>query len=221
MDKDVTIRKRTQIKKISRMMFIWVAGASIILGLAIAGIILLIQIIMFNENVLAEKSKTVAILIENNNIIPKLKSQVRALDANKDLMDSRANPTSDQALQVILDALPSNYNELALGSSLQGRLLNGIEGLNLLMMSTNDNSDISSAPTASDGLNSVQFNFKVSGPPSAIQQVFEKIEKSIRTFEVISFKMDGQGSSSLTLSVQGRAFFEPERTIGLKEITVK
>src|SRR5680860_1221365 len=128
--KSIALRKRTQITMANRMMFLWVAGVSVVFGFALVGTIFLTQMLLFNERVLQEKDKTVAILKANNDNIQDLESQIRVLDTNQALIDSKAEP-DDQAIQVILDALPSDANSLALGASLQNKSLAGIEGLTL------------------------------------------------------------------------------------------
>jgi hypothetical protein len=129
----VAIRKRTQIASANRMMFLWVAGVSVVFGVSLVAVIFLAQIIVFNERVLFEKSKTVSTLDSNyKNVTEKdgLEDKVRVLDTNQALIDSKAKP-DDQAIQVILDALPSDANSLALGASLQNKLLFGINGLTI------------------------------------------------------------------------------------------
>lgn len=232
MDKDVAIRKRTQIAKASRTMFIWVAGASVILGFALVGIMFLVQIIIFNERVLKEKDITIATLKTDNSNISELESQVRALDANQALIDSKAQP-SDQAIQVILDALPSSVNSLALGASLQNKLLYGVDGLTVNSIRVDPVVGIESLeggalPTDTSTLgdsstsHQITFSLSISGSAIAIQKALQNLESSIRTIDVVSFKMDSQsGGDVLNLSIQARAFYEPERVVELKDKTVK
>jgi len=223
MDKNVAIRKRTQIAQASKVMFIWVAGASVVLGFAIVGTMFLIQIILFNERVLAEKNKTVAILVSNNINIPKLQLQVRALDANKDLMSVSANTTDQKTIQVILDALPSSANSLALGASLQNKLLAGIDGLTISSIQVDPVDNIDSlAGGALAGSNEIPFSFSVSGGAIAMQKLLHNLEISIRTIDVISLDMQGRSdSNNLILNVKAKAFFEPERIVQLKDKVVK
>src|SRR5665647_673944 len=97
--KDAAIRKRTQIAKANRTMFLWVAAVSALVGFALVGSLFLIQKAVFNEKVLSEKDKTVSILKNNNANVSELESQVRILDNIQALIDSKAKP-DDQAIQV-------------------------------------------------------------------------------------------------------------------------
>jgi len=227
--KGIALRKRTQIATANRVMFLWVAGVSVLFGFALVGSIFLGQMLLFNERVLQEKDKTVAILNSNNNNVQSLESQIRVLDANQALIDSKAKP-DDQAVQVILDALPADANSLALGASLQNKLLAGIPGLTINTLQVNPVVgieslksdtivDYSSSNKASSE-NEITFSFTVSGDEKALQHALHNLEISIRTIDVISLKIENQGLTRL-LSVKARAFYEPSRVVELKDKTVK
>jgi len=227
--KGIAFRKRTQIATANRVMFLWVAGVSVLFGFASVGSIFLAQMLLFNERVLQEKDKTVATLDSNNNSIQNLESQIRALDANQALIDSKAKP-DDQAVQVILDALPADANSLALGASLQNKLLSGIPGLTINTLQVNPVVGIESLKSdaivdyalsnKASSKNEITFSFTVSGDEKALQQALRNLEISIRTIDIISLKIENQGSARL-LSVKARAFYEPSRVVELKDKTVK
>jgi hypothetical protein len=223
--KEAALRKRTQIAKANRMMFAWVAGVSVVVGFAIIGGIFLVQMLMFNEKVLQEKSNTVSTLKANNANIEELESQIRVLDVNQALISSKATP-DDQTLQVILDALPSAPNSLALGASLQERLLSGISGLSVNSLQVDPVSTDEFGGAVIDGggeeqvANQIGFRFSVVGSSSALQEVLSNLEKSIRTIDVTSLRVETQGGEQV-LSVQGRAFYEPAKTVELREKVVQ
>lgn len=225
--KNVAIRKRTQIMKANRTMFIWVAGVSVVFGIALVGIIFLTQMLLFNERVLQQKNQTIATLAANNSNISALESQIRVLDTNEALISSKAKP-DDQAIQVILDALPSDANSLALGASLQTKLLNGIPNLVLNSIQVDpvigveslSSSLVVSASPVSGTQNSITFRFSVTGSDASLRQVLQNLESSIRTIDVISLKIESQGSDRV-LSVEAQAFYEPARVVQLKDMVVK
>lgn len=224
--KEAAIRKRSQIAAANRMMFLWVAGVSVVVGFASVGIIFLTQMLLFNERVLAEKSRTISTLERNNSNITALESQIRVLDTNQALIDSKAK-ASDQAIQVILDALPSDANSLALGASLQNKLLAGIAGLTLETLqvtpvvgveSLTDTSIVDASSSLSEY--EIDFSFSISGDEVALKKALTNLESSIRTIDIVSFKIENQGTKRL-LSAQARAFYEPARVVELKDKTVK
>lgn len=228
--KGAALRKRTQIAMANRVMFLWVAGVSVLFGFALVGSIFLTQKLLFNERVLNEKDRTVAILKANNGNIKGLEDQIRVLDTNQALIDAKA-ASDDQAVQVILDALPSDANSLALGASIQNKLLAGIPGLTLNSLqvdpvigveSLSGESSVENASVSKSSVsqNEITFRFSVVGDDTALKQVLRNLELSIRTIDVLSLKIEGQGSTSV-LSVQARAFYEPARVVQLKDKTVK
>jgi hypothetical protein len=228
--KDAAIRKRTQIAKANQTMFIWVAVVSVIVGFALVGSIFLVQKILFNEKILAEKNNTITILNKDNSNVSELESQVRVLDTNQALTTAKAKPT-DQVIQVILDALPSDANSLALGASLQNVLLNGVSGLSLQSLQVDpvvgveslaSNTSVQSASTTTTTSNQPQitFRFSVKGNEAALKESLTRLERSIRAIDIISLTIENQGSNRL-MTVEARAFYEPVRTVELKNKVVK
>lgn len=229
--KAVALRKRSQIAKENRQMFIWVAGASILLGFAIVVSAFLIKTILFNEKVLKEKSQTQSTLQYNNEQVDALKSEIRALDANQALIDSKSKYT-DETLQVILDALPSEANSLALGASLQKKLLFGVNGLTLESLQVDpvvgiesidgDIAIVDESQTSPEQILSseISFNFSISGKEEALTAALVNLEKSIRVIDITSFKIENQGGIRL-LTAQAKAFYEPAVKVELKDKVIK
>lgn len=232
---DTAIRKRQQIANANRMMFMWVAAVSAIVGIAIVVSLFLLQKAWFNEKVLAEKSKTASTLVQNNKVIGELKDEVRVLNTNEALKSSMTQG-EDQPVQVVLDALPSEANSSALGSSLQEKFLSDpaltIESLNVdpvigVESQTDANvQDASSSSTSSStatGDHQIAFRFSVStdaNNASALKNLLQKLERSIRAINITSLATETQGAR-LVLTVDGHAFYEPAKTVELKDKTVK
>lgn len=227
--KDAAMRKRTQISKANRTMFLWIAAVSALVGFAFVGSLFLGQKLVFNEKVLAEKNKTVSVLKANNANISELEAQVRILDNNAALIAAKAKPT-DQAIQVILDALPSDANSLALGASLQNKLLANINGLTIESLQVDpvvgvetlsDSGAVQDASVASTTTQpEIAFRFSVNGNEDALKEVLRRLERSIRTIDVLSLRIENQGTSRI-LTVQARGFYEPTRVVELKDKAVK
>lgn len=224
---EVAVRKRSQIASANRTMFLWIAAASAIIGIAVVVGIFLFQQLVYNEKVLAVKLTTANTLKDNNEAVDELKQEILVLDTNADLAKVKANP-NDQTLQVILDALPSEPNTLALGASLQNKLLVGIPGLQpVTSMTVNpvesgDETEVDASASASDDamMNAIGFSFTITGTQQALQQLLQKLEHSIRTIEVISVRFESQGNGQMLMNVSARAFYEPTRVIELQEKVV-
>lgn len=228
---DVAIRKRQQIANANRMMFTWVAVISAVVGIAIVISLFLLQKAWFNEKVLAEKSKTASTLVHNNEVIGQLKDEVRVLNTNDALKSSMA-PGESEPVQVVLDALPSEANSSAFGSSLQEKFLNDpaltIESLNVdpvagVESQSDSNVQDASATAGSASENQITFRFAVStdvNNASVLKRLLQKLERSIRAIDITTLAVETQGTK-LVLTVDGNAFYEPAKTVELKDKTVK
>lgn len=223
---NVAVRKRSQIARANRMMFLWIAVGSVVVGIAIVFAIFLFQKLVYNERVLAEKDKTVSILKANNAVVADLETQVRVLDTNSALSSVKAKD-DDQTIQVILDALPADANSLALGASLQNKLLAGIPGLSVESLQVDPVVGVESlagdsvdASASGDSLNQITFQFSVKGSPEALRAVLTNLERSIRAIDILSLRIESQETTQL-MTVQARAFYEPAKTIELTDKVVK
>ena len=228
---ETALRKRQQIAKANRTMFLWVAIASAIVGVALVAVIFLFQKALFNEKVLAEKDKTVSTLTKNNQVIGDLKDQIRVLNTNQALKDSMI-AGEDQPVQAVLDALPSDANSSALGASLQEKFLNDgalkVESLTVdpvagVESQSSSNVQDASTSTTTASENQITFRFAVStdsGNASALKSLLQRLERSIRPIDLTSVTVETQGAR-LVLTVAGRSFYEPAKTVQLKEKTVK
>ncbi len=224
--KGASVRKRAQIAMANRMMFLWVAGVSVVFGFAAVGALFLGQMLIFNERVLIEKGKTISNLNSNIKSVKQLETNVKTLDANQALIDSKAN-ADDQAIQAILDALPSDANSNAFGSSLQNKILSGIPGLSINSLQVDPVAGVESLGSnglvidgKSSSANQINFSFSVIGDEAALKQVLHNIEVSIRPIEVLSLRIESQGGSQ-TMSIKGRTFFEPAIKVELTNKVVK
>lgn len=230
---ETALRKRQQIANANRMMFMWVAAVSVVVGVAIVGSVFLFQKALFNEKVLAVKAKTADTLRHNNEVIDELKDEVRVLNTNQALKESMTT-NQDQPIQVVLDALPADANSSALGASLQEKFLNDpelmIEELSvdpIAGVESQSLDNVEDADSSSDeddsAVNEITFRFSVSANidnASALKDLLQRLERSIRAIDIVSLEIETQGNR-LLLSVEGRAFYEPAKTVELKETTVK
>lgn len=228
---ETAIRKRQQIANANRMMFLWVAAASVIVGVAVVISLFLVQKLFFNEKVLAEKAKTASVLSENNKVVDELKNQVRVLNTNQALKDSMVSG-ENEPIQVVLDALPDKANSSALGASLQEKFLNDpalkLESLNVdpvagVESQTDENVQDASATGEATGENQITFRFSVStdvASANVLKDLLQKLERSIRTVDITGLTIETQGTR-LVLTVNGHAFYEPAKSVELKDKTVK
>ena len=226
--KESSIRKRQQIFKANRMMFLWVAMASAVIGFALVISISLMQRIIYNQKVIGEKNKTYSTLANNNKKVSQIEDQIKTINYSSDVLKKLRAKDSDDPIQVVLDALPSDSNRLALGSSLQNVLLANIPGSSLESMKVESTAEAGSVKksTATTGTvenNSldVTFTLKInSGSEDSIREMLTRLEKSIRTFKVTNVKIE-YSLDKMNVTVTAKAYYEPAKVVELTEKVVK
>lgn len=228
--KDTTaLRKRQQIAQSNKTMFMWVAGAAVLLGIALVVSVFLLQKMAFNQKVISEKRETIATLRQNNEAIVELKENIRLLETNEALNSAKAKG-EDKALQVILDALPADANSLALGASLQQKLIADIDNITLETLTVDpvigvenlegEELAVEDAFT-SENPNVINFRLSVSSNnANSLKELLQRFEKSIRVISIRSLVLE-QTEERLTMSMEASAYYEPARTIELKDKVVK
>lgn len=211
------IRKRQQIHSSGRMMFIWVAVASAVVGIALIISWFLFQQIMFKSKVLAEKHNTVSVLKESNQNVSKLQDEIRLLSTNNDLNSVKAKE-DDKALQVILDALPAEENILALGASIQNSLIGGLPDVKLDSISYETSASVTSS---TEGVETIGFNMVLTANDMrSLWAALDRIEKSIRVIDIDNMVIEKNDNGS-TLTVAAHAYYLPEKRVELVEKVVK
>ncbi len=228
---DVTLRKRAQVSKANRTMFFWIAGMSVVVGFSVVASIFIFQRIAFNASVISEKQNTAKTLKKNIDALESLKSDVAALNSNAILRELRANP-DDSALQVILDSLPSQANPLALGASIQDKLLKdlaieidnltldeGEEGFGLEPVITEETEGDAQPSTESVTVAAIPFTLSVRAQdPNVLKELLTRLERSIRTINVRSLKIEQQGDD-IQLTIEALAYYQPEKLVEIRKET--
>ncbi len=224
------LRKRQQIANANRMMFLWVAGVSAVVGVAVVASVFLVQKAMFNEKVLSEKSKTATTLVNNNKAVSELQNQIRVLNTNEDLKKVMV-PGEAQPIQVVLDALPADANSSAFGASLQKNFLTA-DGIQLDSLTVNPVYGIEvqdgtgSQPATSDEAelgNMITFSFAVRASASnadGLKDLLLKMERSIRPIVLTNVTVEAQ-VDQLILRADGHTYYEPAKSIDLKDKVIK
>jgi len=225
------LRKRQQIAKANRMMFLWVAGVSVVVGIAAVASLFLVQKVLFKEKILAEKAKTASTLVKNNEVVGELQDQIRVLNTNDRLRENMV-PGETQPVQVVLDALPASANSSAFGASLQQRFLTGdgiqldtlsVEPIRDAEVATSSSRSRSTSSRSKDGEYQVRFSFTVSTDrenAAGLKALLAKLGHSIRPITLSSVTIEAQ-SQRLVLRAEGNTYYQPTRTVDLKDKVIK
>jgi hypothetical protein len=209
------MKKRQIIANSNRMMFIWIAAMSAVVGVCAVISLFLVQQIIFKTTVTNKLDNTVGVLKSNNKNADTLIENVRLLETNAALNSIKARP-EDKALQVILDALPADNNSLALGSSLQQNLLN-VNGLSIETLSVESPSEASDSNTST----TVPFAMTLSAnDPNILKDTLSRMEKSIRVVDIDSLILE-RSQDKYTMTVKAHAYYEPAVTVELTNKTEK
>jgi hypothetical protein len=227
-DKDVAaLRKRAQIAKANRLMFIWVAIASVIASASVVLTVVIVQRGLHNQRAITELNKTVSTLRSNNENVPKLEDSLRALSSNESLLKLRTTE-SDNALQVILDALPADPNPSALGASLQTKLFPAdltVESMQVTPINATGGGEVVADETAVanpalGNANPIAFQFVVSGSGSQLKTLLERLQLSIRTIQINRVLIESSGDKQ-TMTVEGEAYYQLASQLQLTNMDVK
>lgn len=217
-NKGVAIRKRQQIDSSKKTMFIFVASAAFLAGIALVVSIFLIQQIVFHSKIIIEKQSTISRLDKNLKTIDELKKNIRVLDTNTALNSIKSSDESN-ALQTILDAIPDNPNADAFGASLKNKFIDTTTGVTIQSLSVSQ-AGSGGESSGSAPANTVSFTMEVSGPADRLKELLTKFESSIRVIDLKALEIQ-RNEDRLSLVVRGVAYYEPAQTVQLENKVVK
>lgn len=226
-----SLKKLQQISQQNKIMFLWIAGASVVVGISLVLTLFLVQKIAYKDKVLAEMDKTSSQLDKNIKNIKGLRENISKLNSNEALASTKLEET-DKAIQSILDAMPAKGNPAALASSLEKNLLLGIPGITIEAIGVQaESSDTAAASSTSnsattvvaDQTGEISFTFTVktdSMNNKPLQDVLEKIEKSIRPINITNITISSQ-DDKLTMTVDGVSYYKIAQKVELIDKVVK
>lgn len=222
-----SMKKRQIIASSSRTMFLWVAGMSAVVGICAVLSVFLFEQLMFQTSVTNALSGTLGILNQNNKVAGELIKNVQLRGTDSGLLAAKT-PAEEQALQVVLDALPADQNTLALGSSLQKNLIASVNGITVesLLVDAPSGQDAaattsstSTASTAESDTPKMTFSLTVSATDlNLLKDMLVKFEHSIRIIDVDSLVLE-KSTSKYTMTIKAHAYYEPAQTVNLTNKT--
>lgn len=218
------LKKRQAITLANKSMFLWVAGGSVVVAFALVASIFLFGQLLFNNKVLAEKSRTDKVLRQNVSTSTTLKENINVLLADKNLSAARAVAT-DSNLQVVLDALPAVNDATNFASSLQKVLLVGVDGIDALTIESLSTSGAAETGEAAGdaeptkGAQEIIFSFTVVGDDKKIAETLTKLERSIRPINIISVSLQGT-NAQLQTTVRAKTYYQDAVALKLRDKVV-
>lgn len=211
-------RKRQQIESTKNQVLIWVAVAACAMTVCLLIGNNLVQRINYQNKVNGELAKTEKIMHDNIQSINDLKSSINAMQTNKQLNLVNLKEDDSTVYQVVLDALPTEDDRAALGSSLQKKVLYR-SGVNIEQISVVDDAvALGSSNMQSDGgaestvypkAKEISFTITVGGTFQTIQEVLKDIELTIRPVVVSSVNIEGS-DDKLLATIRAITYYSPK-----------
>lgn len=206
------VRKRQQIESANKQMLMWVAIAAVVVSVCFVIAINFIQRIAYQGKVNGKLGETSSTLDSSVESIENLKTEIEKLNANKNLnlANLQAKGSDSTALQIVIDALPTEDDRTALASSLQNAILAGTS-VNVEQISVESNFVATTPEVATvDGETEnsgdassmvkpepmmINFNLSFTGSYSEIEKTLREIERTIRTISIDSLDLQGSENS--------------------------
>lgn len=138
--------KQQQVESTRKTMLIWAAAASITLVVCIMVGINLLKRINYQRRVNDELTKTESTLSNDVSSIDDLITNVKKLSSNNNLTSLVKDDSSNNAYQIVIDAMPTEYNSLTLRAGIRDKVLSGT-GVSIESITT----DVDYAPNTYQG----------------------------------------------------------------------
>lgn len=214
--------KQTQAQRAkSTSMAIIIAASTIVVFCLVATNVMLSNA-FHQRRVLADKQTAVKQLEVNINDINTLASQYKAFSsASTNIIGGSANgagPSDGSNTQIVLDALPSQYDFPGLTASVEKILTN--RSVQLQSISGTDNESATTAkPLPNPTPITMSFSFGATSSYRNIKRVFDDFQKSIRPFHVVSLQLSGT-DAQMTVNASVNTYYQPTKTLSIisKEI---
>lgn len=120
--------------------------------------------------------------------------------------------------RIVLDALPSKYDFPALLTSIE-KILND-EGFSIESISGTDQQIEQSNVTSVNPIE-MPFEFSVNTSYDGSHKLFDKLQKSIRPFQVLNFSIRSASEQSVTVDVSAKTYYQPEKGLDITMETVR
>lgn len=221
------MKKREQIQHTNKLVFLWVAGAAVAVTVALVLSQFLVRQLIFNDKIISALNTSNTTLKNDIQSYGTLKNEVVKLLANPKLSDLRINKDAggDNALQVVIDAMPTNDDRIALAASLQQAILSR-SGVRVDQLTFTDTANIATpaemtgAAASTGNLSEIPFTFKATGTYDQLKKMFADIQLSIRPVSVSNVKLSG-ANDTMTAEVQASTYYATPMTTDLTKGTVQ
>ena len=218
--------KRLQIDKANATMVGIVATAAFISVFSLVACKALLSQRSYQSRVIAEKTKALNQLKENNTEAEKLVDSYQQFVSEPiNIIKGNSSGSGDRdgdSAKIVLDALPSKYDFPALATSIE-KLLTSPELPRPVAIETITGVDdeINQSQQAGGTVPvEIPFEIGVTGEVASIQTLIGVLQRSIRPVSIRSLTLSG-GDASLQLQVIAKTYYQPQRNLDITTKVVK
>lgn len=132
-----------------------------------------------------------------------------------------SGPKDGDNARILLDALPSKYDFPALATSLEKLAKDG--GLQIESITGVDdevNQALNSSAVTPQAVD-MPFAFAVKGKYEDVSKLITTFERSIRPFHILQTTLTSGENGTLSMSVQAKTYYQPEKSLKQKSEVVK
>lgn len=207
----------------SRIVVIMAVAAFLVVFFLVASYMLVTQM-MYQNRIIGKKKEAVAQLEKNVKARDSLVTSYKGfVSAPQNLLGGDPNglgPKDGSNAKLILDALPSKYDFPALTASLE-KMAND-QGVKIESITGTDDEVTQSSQSTVGTPQAVEMPFEiaVTGDYDHIKDMINAFELSIRPFQINTTKITGD-QNNLTLTVNAKTYYQPEKTLNIKLETAK
>jgi hypothetical protein len=174
----------------------------------------LIKQMSYQNKVIGLRSKAKATLAKN------LKARTQLVNAYKTFDEAPESiiGTKDKNAKIVLDALPSKYDFPALATSLEALVKNS--GLEINSLTGTDGEATAVQESTDPKPVDIEFSIGGNGSNTAVQNLFNNIERSIRPIKVGTVTLSADSKNNLSVSIKAKTYYQPAKLLEIKEEVV-
>lgn len=216
--------KRIGVNKTNGRIFVIIAAAAFLVVFFLMGSYMLFKQLTYQNKVMGVKRDAVKQLEANVKASGTLVSSYESFIASPQNLIGGVpegnGPRDGNNAKIVLDALPSKYDFPALAASLEKVLTD--QHVSIKSITGTDDEIVQAGQQGGGASQPVEIPFEISvtGDYSSIQGVITALDRSIRPFQILSTKVAGD-QDSLSLTVTGKTFYQPEKSLTITKKVVK
>jgi Tfp pilus assembly protein PilO len=185
----------------------------------------LIGQLSYQNKVLGKKKQALSQLNEDIKNVSTLESSYQGFSsASTNIIGGNplgVGPQDGQNAKIVLDALPSKYDFPALATSLEKLL--SIQNVQIQSITGTDDELAQAADSTSATPQPVEMPFQVTviGNYDSVRAVIDAFQRSIRPIQVQGLEITAASTDGLTVRIDAKTYYQPEKTLSIKKEVVK